>query len=302
MVNITRDQLDRLYKKQKNSLTNCTAITTVCVILSISISRYNDGESAAVSLLCIILLFAAPLALVFYAKKKIIPPGNGKRVTEAMQSLQKDFISDRAVNMLYEKISRADGFAEKTRLILLLCDIYALRGQYREAIGMLNSVDRSQFKKYPAIGISFYDDTTSVYSELEDYDSVLLAYADAEPFIDYACQTNYLCASPAVNILIKVHFARKNYKAALDLRLMKNEFENLTMKMVTDQNGNTPLNNIIRGSVFCETAELFLRCGDIENAAKYLDIGGPMVAGSPAALAHANKLSAEIRDIKAQKS
>lgn len=294
MITITREQLDRLYKKQKNIITSCTVMTTLCVMISVVIFRY--APSSLLTDLLAAAVFILPLIFIGVMRKRIFPPGNGKRVTEAMRLLQRDFISDNAVNILYAKMEQADSYPDRTKLKLLLCDIFCLRGQYGEAISLLGSVDRNEFGKYPEVGASFYDDTLSVYDEIGDSGSVLRAFNDAEPFIRHCIGGNFLCAQTAVNILIKAEKAKKNYRAALDLRLMKNEFDNLTMKTVTAQMGSTPLNTMITGQIFCETAELFFLCGDIGNAAKYIDIGGPMVTASPSALKKANKLSEKIRE------
>ena len=297
MITITREQLERLYNQQKKLLSAAVTVPTICLILGIVLRRsyYSEDVSRIIDFV-IILLIVVPFIFLGIIRKKLIPPGNGKIVNEAFSYMQQDPISDNTVNMLFQKIGQAGNYADKTKLILLLADVYMFRGQYNEAIGMLNSVDRSGFEKNPVIGMNFYDDTISVYCALEDTQSVMLAYNDAEQFIMKCSSLNYICCHTAVNILINVEIAKGNYQKALEMRLMMNDFANQTNQRTEARMQATPINRIIKGSIFCNTAELFFHCGDYANAAKYLDIGGPMVAECAGLLDEANKLSAKIRE------
>lgn len=301
MIEITREQLEKLYKKQKRTLSTAVGIGTVCWITSYTIYRtfvkadYLENLSTVFTIIALI-LFIIPFIVAASARKKLIPAGCGNAFNDAAAVIQGDFMSDRTVNILYQKIGEAKSFAEKSKIILLLCNVYQLRGQMQEALGMLNSIDRSQFVGYPTIGMDYYNCTVDIYSQLEDTQSVLAAYADAEPFIRECSNRNYICCTTAVSILIKVEKAQGNYRKALDLRLLKNDFENQFNKTVAANQQGTPLSRLIKGGVFFETAELFYLNGEYEKAGKYLDIGGPLLSGSPSETERANRLSEKIRD------
>ncbi len=299
MIEITRETLEKLYNKQNKAMLTVIIIYMAGFILlfgAIRLFSENSISELPVTTAVILILTVSLFITAAIQRKRIFPAGNGPAVQAASRYLQRDFMSDHAVNMLYEKIGKTNNYADKTKLMLLLCDVYMMRGQYNEAINMLGSVDRSRFAEYPDVGMSFFDDTLFVYTELEDSDSVLRAYEDAKPFIEHCFEKNYLCCSTALNILIMVQKAQKNYRHALDLRLMKNEFENkFNQKTANTTVQQSPLAGYIRGCVFCDTAELLYLCGDFANAAKYLDIGGPMLAVCPTATQKANMLSDKIR-------
>jgi len=300
LTEITREKLDKLYNKQKKTMLTIVGISTAGFIIIFSAARIYEDKSASelpITTAAIFIMAAALFIAAAIAKKKIIPAGNGPAVQDASRSLQRDFLSDHAVDMLYRKICQTSNYPDKTKLMLLLCDVYMMRGQYNEALNMLGSVDRSRFSEYPEVGMSFFDDTLFVYTELGDNDSVLRAYEDAKPFIEHCAERNYLCCSTALNIMITAEKARGNYRHALDMKLMKNEFENKLNQSTSAASVQTsPLTQYLRGCVFYDTAELFYLCGDYANAAKYLDIGGPMLAVCPTATQKANRLSDSIRN------
>lgn len=302
MINLTKETLDRLYKKQKTMFSMGWIITIAVIILSeigrIALCDVFDKSTLNTIILIIDIM---PFIYIGYTMKKLIPAGHGRLLRKVFKVLQYDFMSDNTVDMLYRSIGQAAKYPEKVRLTGLLVTTYVLRGQYNEALNLLYSVDRSGFDKYPDVGMLFYADIISIYCELEDYDSALRAYADGEKFIDAAAERNYTCCTTAFSVMICVENARGNYRKALDLRLILNEYQNLFNSTTGASQQGTPLNQIIRGLTFAETAELFYLCGDISNAVKYLDIGGPMLSASPAETENANKLSAKIREAMAQK-
>lgn len=101
--------------------------------------------------------------------------------------------------------------------------------------------------------------------------------------------------------MINVEKARGNYRKALDLRLIKNEYENLFNSSTGASVQGTPLSRFLKGCVFVNSAELFYLCGDLDNAAKYLDIGGPMLSASVFYTNKANELSEKVRAAFAQR-
>ncbi|MDE6593708.1 MAG: hypothetical protein K2K57_11690 [Oscillospiraceae bacterium] len=305
MVEITRERMELLYKAQKNSF-SCTIV--ICIIGTfISTILYVIGEDMQGSYRSVILLisfafFIIPIIYTVISFKKFIPPGNGKIVRAAFQNMRYDFLSDKTVNMLFESIGKAANYADKTMLTLYLCDVYLFRGQINEAISLINSIDRSMFVHYPTIGMTFYEEVMSIYSVIEDNNSVIAAFADGEKFIDECAFRNYLCCSKAVGGLIMYEEARGNYRSALQLLLMRNEFENNIERDNRNSGSvlNHPLAQFSRGIVFINTAELYYLCGDLWEAGQSLDIGGPMVASCPFMLNRANTLSAKIRQAKAE--
>lgn len=303
MINLTKETLDRLYKKQKTMFSMGWIITIAVIFLSeigrIALRDVFDKSTLNTIILIIDIL---PFIYIGYTMKKLIPAGNGKLVKKAFRVLQQDFTSESTVSMLYSSIGQAVKYPEKVRLTLLLANTQAIRGNINEALQLLYSVDRSGFDRFPDVGMTFYGEIIETYSNVGDYDSVLRAFADGERFIEMAAERNYNCCVTAFGVMINVEKARGNYRKALDLRLIKNEYENLFNSSEGASQQGTPLNRFLKGAVFMETAELFYLCGDIDNAAKYLDIGGPMLSASPAETERANKLSAKIREAMAQRA
>ncbi len=303
MVEITRERMELLYKAQKNTLGSAVIICVIGVLISTVLYAMGEdmqGRSRSVIMLISFVFFVIPIINVFTIRKRLIPPGNGKIVRAAFQNMRYDFLSDRTVNMLFESIGKTADYADKTMLILYLCDVYLFRGQINEAISLINSIDRSMFIHYPTIGMTFYEEVMSIYSVIEDNNSVIAAYADGEKFIDECAFRNYLCCSKALGGIIMYETARGNYRSALHMQLMKNEFEN-NVERDNRNSGNVlnhPLAQFLRGMVFINTAELYYLCGDLWEAGQSLDIGGPMVANCPFMLSRANDLSAKIRQAK----
>ncbi len=311
MLDITYEQLDKLYKSQQGILKRTLGISaalcaTAYFMYRGLIKRSPNGyvpfeDLRPLFIVIVTALVAASFIIIASAKNKLIPVGHTENVSNAAAYLQNDFTSDGAVNMLYQKIGSAKTFPEKAKLLYLLSNVYMFRGQYKEAIDILNSVDRSQFKGYPTIGMEYYDNITGLYYCLGDNDSVIAAYNDAEPFIAECSKRNYLCCSTAVNILICANKAKGNYSKALQIRLMKNDFENKISQTITADSQGTPLSKFIKGMSYFESAELFCLNGDYKAASEALDAGGPLLAPSVSETNRANELSAKIREALAQK-
>ncbi|MCM1579664.1 MAG: hypothetical protein NC078_12800, partial [Ruminococcus sp.] len=243
-----------------------------------------------------LLLVGLSFGIMFFAKKKITPAGQGKEVQQAFNGIKNDFTSDRAVNALFEHMGRAANFADKTMITLYLGEVYLFRGQINDAISLYNSIERSRFMEYPTVGMSFYNDIIGLYSALEDTNSVLAAYSDAEVFVNECAFRNYACCQSALELLIDVEKARGNFGKALDMQLMKNDFANRFNNQTQAAAGTYPLKQFLDGLVFYKTAELFYLCGDYSAAGQALYLGGPMLGASPFYLEKANKLSAEIKE------
>lgn len=302
MVEITREKLEMQYRKQRGYMTKTSVVTVILMAVSIilmNIAQDMSSEGAAVNILraLAIVSFAGIFIYAAYVKKRIIPQGTGSIVRQTVSQVKYNFTADSTVNFLYSQIGRAKNYPDKTMLTLFLADVYLFRGQINEAISMQNSVDRSKFFHYPNSGMSFYNDVISLYDAVGDSESVLAAYKDAEAFIDECAFRNYMTCRTALETMIMVEKARGNYRKALDMQLIKNEYENIfendARKVGAVQ--TDPMTAFNRGMIFLSTAELFYLCGDAANAGKYLDIGGPMLSPSPFFLQRANELSGKIR-------
>lgn len=298
MTEITREMMAELAKKHESRMMTSVALLVVMFGTAFLIwrNRYDlPDELFLPAIAAVIGMTVLPFILVIRTKNKLSAMNSGI-YQEALNAVSGDFTSDMAVNTLFEHMGWTEDFSDKAMITLLLCSIYRLRGQYNEAIGMLESINRSRFIEYPVIGLRFYSTVTDIYTEIGGNESVLAAFADAEPFIDECAGRNYKCCAMALGIIINAERAKENYRKALELRLMKNEYEN-RFNAVSDNNSQpTPFQQFERGMVFFETAELFYLSGDCVSAAKYLDIGGPMIAANPAMLEKANRLSAELRE------
>lgn len=306
MADISNETLTRLYKKQKTMLTSGFVVSAAVFITDALLREYittniEGATTRIILLLACLAILIIPFVYTAYITKQLIPPGNRGAVRRVMKTLNNDFTSDNIVNKLHGEIIGCGKYAEKIRLTLLLADVYSIRGEYREALELLYNADRSGFSKYPELGLSFFGEIINIYSELGDSESVLNAYSDARSFIDETADKNYMCQHTAFSLMISVEKARGNYSKALEMQLCKNGIENLFNSSEGASQQGTPLMKFIRGTVFCNTAELFYLCGDYISAAKYLDIGGPMLAVSPAATQQANKLSEKLRAAQAMR-
>ncbi|MBQ5334193.1 MAG: hypothetical protein J6K92_13185, partial [Oscillospiraceae bacterium] len=135
MINLTKETLDRLYKKQKTMLSMGWIITIAVIVISeIARNMLYDVFPNKVALNSIILLIdIMPFIYIWYTIKKLIPAGHGKLLRKAIKVMQYDFISDNTVDMLYRLIGQAAKYTERVRLTGLLVTTYILRGQYNEA-------------------------------------------------------------------------------------------------------------------------------------------------------------------------
>ena len=295
MIDILRDQLDRLYKKQSTLLRAVGIVSIGSIILDLVLEIFIDLPLIAD--LLIIAVF--PLIFIAAVRKDIIPENNAsKNVNEVMTYLKKDFTSDNAVNVLYTKIGAAATPVEKIQLICLLSDVYHFRDELQNSIALLNSVDRSVFRDHPSVGLTFYGEITGIYEDVGDYDSVLRAYNDAEPFIEECCRKNYILCSGCVSIMSVVYKASGDYKKALELHDLRSSYR----KDLAQKTGNegphgfsSPLQRAIYACELLSSAELYYLNGMYDMAAQAVDTAGPMVTDCPNALRHANELSAKLR-------
>lgn len=297
MVEITRETLNRLYNRNKraNSFARVWSFAAGGIIgIIIVVLRFFPSSVRPFLLCLIVLLFVSPLIFVRLMRGRVLPEGYGKNYIEASKLMWYDFMSDSTVHMLMGKINETYGFAEKTRLTLMLADTYRHRGQHNEAFELIRSVDITQFPDHPDIGLLYYNYITDLYDDMGDSESILSAYADAELLLMECAEKNYLNCLIAVNLIICGEKNKGNYQKALELRLMLNDFHN---RNVSDSKSSpTPYLTFDNGIIMYETAELFYLCGDYKNAAYFLDTGGPMLSASAYETELANRLSAKISE------
>lgn len=300
MLNISKEKFEKLLNEQRRLLNRISIISVVSFFLCFvffGIRRRSDGVISHIFLLAEILSIVLPFTMIALVRKKIIPQGNGKIVMEMYKQFRNDLFSDTHIIHLYNAIGRASNPADRIKLQLMLADTYFFREQINEAINVLGTVDRTEFRKYPNVGMSFYEEIISVYSVIGDSDSVLKAYEDGRGFVEESAEYNFICYSTAVSLTIGVEKARGNYRQALDLRLMMNELMNKYNNQSDIKNQpKARIDAFIRGITFFETAELFYLCGDLNSAAQSLDMGGPLLTDSPLMIKKANELSQSIKD------
>lgn len=304
MTEITKEMLEKAYKNNRSAVKGSLIYDFILFILYFIFIFYisdniPDEKRVLVKTAAFFAVIITSVIIAAISKKRITPSGNGRIVMDTYKQIQNDFISDKAIGIVYQAIQRTTAPADRIKLQLFLVDIFLFRGQYNESINIINTIDRSCFEKYPDIAVAFYNDTIAVYSYIGDNASVIAAYEDAERFLNNKTLSNYITCKTAVSLLIDVHKARGDYRKALDMRLMMNEFENKFNKDIASYASSAVNKNnialLVKGQIFYSTAELFYLNGDYSNAARYLDIGGPLLAMSPVDLQRANKLSAEIR-------
>lgn len=298
MIRITREMMEKCLNDYRNAAAFFPAYCTAAVILILIIlAIFTAFEDLWFFMLLICAAIFGSIFIVHSSlSKKIASPEGRSRITKkAFQGIRYDYISDAAVNKLFALMSQTESFAEQTMVKLVLCNVYELRGEYDNAIAMLRSVNKGALTMYPYVALNYFDVVTDIYAVIGDPRSVIAAANDAEPFINEYAGKNYPCCIFALSILIRAERANADitgggYGYALEMQLMKNDYMN---RAGGDQ--GTPLSVIARGETFYETAELFFLNNDYRSAAQYLDMGGPLLAGSSTELARANALSQKIK-------
>lgn len=299
MLTITRNDLLQSYQDYQKTMKLFKTITFgSCICGSLLFLIGVIGQIPALKWLGIFCDLIA-LAAYFPVKKKLIPPGNGQPVQQVMQSMRYDLTSDNIVNLIYKKIGETSNYPDKCKLILLLANCYELRGQPVDAVNACYMIDRTQFINYPSVGLDYYQELLSIYDYFEDYDNLRAAYADAEGFAAQYYNQGYIYCSICASIVMYGNIAYGRYREALDLHLAKNEISGLFRSSTASAMFNgTPMQRLIIGSEYLGLAKLYLKCGDLENAALNCDKGGPIVAFIPSQVQEANKLSQRIREAK----
>lgn len=313
MIEITKETLEKLYKKHQNKLREplMLMIPLICLIISLGIGVgalagvFSDREAVMKLWLLLggFLLWAAAFAVFLRSSEWIAirTSGRGGILTlKVLKELHADegFMSDEKINMLHQKLREAKLDDDKIMLTLFLRDIYVFRGELDMAEKALNAVDRSKFGSSlsPIYAVEFYASTVGLYSTAGDSASVTAAFADGEKFFDMCSDKNYRSFIMALNAYIDVHKTRGEYRKALELRLMLNSFNDDCRREQTDESNESPITRFMHGMCMFETAELYYLCGDLENAAKCLDIGGPALEKSQFFTQRANMLADSIRE------
>ena len=294
MLTITREKYQQLYNEQQRSMKIVKAVGIAAPVIAVLILLFS--HSVAASFFGIVLC-VAPLIYIYKLREKLIPPGHGNNVKDVMNVMKYDLCSDKLVELIVRKINQTSEFCERTRLTILLADVYAMRGQINDSINVLYSVDKNMFRRYPAVGLSYFQDLISLYVQYEDYDNARAAFADAESFIAEYYDKNYIYCMTAVELLINANIAYGNYTDALILQTIQNDISRQYESSDTNkQTAGTPLQNFITGERYLATALIYYNLGDMQQAAKFVDMGGPMLANVPHEVERANTLSRKIRE------
>ncbi|MGN0641603.1 MAG: hypothetical protein ACI4JJ_00525 [Huintestinicola sp.] len=301
MIEITREQFGKLYKQQKLGLQLLSKISTVVMVVSFILmfigKRFLERESYLVLLVILILIDLLLMASVAVFRKKTIPKSSTyESVQEMMRLLNADLCSDRTVDMFIFKIGQAKEYEERATLVSLLACVYSMRGQHGDAVNIMKTIDRSRFMEYPRTGMSFYGDLIDIYTMIGDSESVLAAYKDGEEFIAKCCGANYINCMTAVSIIAAVNMASGNYDKALEYWLMRSEYEDDFNKSFSNAMKLPAVTRFNLGDRCMTTAKIYIGLGDYENAAKYADMGGPLIAVTPYLTDYANGISAQIRE------
>lgn len=150
-MDLTKETLDRLYKKQKTML-SAGWIITIAVIALTEVLRllFKDIVTNRAAFNFIMLIIdILPIIYIVIMTKKLIPSGQSRRLRKVFKVMQQDPISDNTVNMLYRAIGEASKYPEKLRLTGLLVSVYSLRGQYREALIFFLPLTEAALKNIP---------------------------------------------------------------------------------------------------------------------------------------------------------
>lgn len=295
---ISREEMELLYKKGGRSKQLVFALMLlplmgICLVIRF---RYDLPPQASAPVVGILIaVFACtPIAYAGF-KRKNLPDGYTGLYESALEELGSDFVSDRAVNMLFAKMGQAESFPEKLMLTLLLSDIYGARGEFDEALGMLGSADRSGFMKYPTTALYYFTRAAEIYTLAEDPDSVLNILADSEPFVSEYARRSYNFCQEALTLMICAEWAKAEkalgedngaadecFHRALEMQMLKNIYTN---RLANDDPNIrlTAYECYRRGVEYARMADICHMCGDLFNAEKYIGAAIPLLSGSPSA-------------------
>ena len=277
MITISRETYQRLYDEYKNGLLLVKIVSIASPVIMLIVIIASDSFMVGFLGLLIALF---PLLLAAYFRKKLIPAGHGKKVQEVMTVMKYDLCSDKLVDLIVRKINETSEFCERTRLMLLLSTVYSMRG-------------------YPDVGLSFFNELIDVYMNFDDYENAKAAYADAESFIREYHDKNFVYCTTAVSLLVNANLAYGNYTDALIMQTIYNDMNaKFESSEAGKQNSGTPMQKFLVGVRYLQTAEIYYRLGDLEQSAKYVDMGGPLLSPVPYMIGRANKLSGRIREQK----
>ena len=295
MIKITRELFQKLFDEYKGLMMLSRILAVGCPLLGFLFIYILDSTLSRMLVFCLCL---TPIIAISFIRKRLIPPGYNNDVQSVMQTMKYDFLSDNIMNMIIYKMGQCKDYPSKCHLTFLLADVYELRGQMTEAINTIYSVDRSRFKEYPSIGMSFFNSLLDIYMQFDDKENAKAAFADAQNFIAECYDRSYVLCETASSIMINAYMAEDRYYEALELMKIKDEMK-MKFKQTSAHKGfseGTPLDKLDRGLTYIKLAELYYHCGDPVTASKYADMGGPLLTVSPHELERANRISAMIRE------
>ncbi len=293
MLRISGETYKKLYEEYRSATTLYFVVSVISGVLGILLFLFLPFGWKFITLL----FFAFPFALSMYMRKKLLPEGNGKSVRDIIPFLKRDLFSGNMENLIKSKIRQAGSFPDKVTLICALSDVYLRRNEMTEAVNTLNSIDRSQFMRYPDSAVLFFSKVIYIYFISGDYASVEHAYADAEEYIDAALKKGFLFAKNGIAALIYAFLAAGKPYDALELALADNDISVKETERSKVLKGSALSKESI-GASYLTVAQCYYKCGGMSESARYCDIAGPLIDFVPHRLKVANDLSQKIRENK----
>lgn len=300
MLEITKEEFQSQYKKYYSSIAMVGKLLIILVVVDVLCYVFLDRIFTGWLLTGIWCgLFALDILFIIYVSycnKRYIPKYHKtplvKKITE---QLKYDIRTDAILQELTDAFAKSNRYDEKIYIASLLASIYAIRGQFNDAVAVMQNIEHSQLENHPESAVTYFSDYMGIYAELEDWNSVIAVYRDAEPYFRQYYNQNYIYCLNVVESLICLNLAYGYHEKALEYQLMLMGREENPAKNTKNKQNMTMLNQYVKGQRYYKTALCYYHCKDYQNAAKYLDMGGPLLTITPYLTNQVNQLSAEIR-------
>ncbi len=294
MPDISADMILKRIKLTDRLPVAIIAISVICGAAGAALF-INGHFAAGLLFLCIGPAFATLVQWLFM----------GKGITKRMQTLLSSYentsppsavpgvawcLTDSTINTIYANIARINTLSEKAPLLMLLAELYIMRGEHEKAVGCLDTARSGISGRDTQMLIRYYAAVIALYDSAGDRDSVLRACEEARPIVekDYARSWETMFCTLAIKIC--EHKAKGEYSYAL--------FHMADYMRVYDSirfpNPASPFHRLERGELLISRAEMYLMSKEYAKAAEYADMGGPMLFDCPYLLARANDLSRRI--------
>lgn len=300
MLEITKEEFKLQHKKYYSSIAMVGKLFIISLVThALGLLLFNRVFTGWMLIGIWCLLLAYDIFFIIYASycnRRYIPiERKMPHIKKLTEQLKYDIRTDAVLQVFTDAFSKTNQYDEKIYIASLLANIYEIRGQFNDAIAVMQSIEHSQFEKYPEAAVSYFEEYMDIYAELKDWNSVIAIYRDAEPYFRRYYNQNYIYCISVIQSLIYLNWAYGYYEKALEYQLMRMEMsENLAKDTKKEQN-MTILNQYVKGQHYYRAALCYYYCKDYENAAKYLNMGGPLLTITPYLTNQVNQLSAEIK-------